>query len=237
MFDNIQGSPGLNHKRTWLDTVPGLQYITEAVWEEALNASEMLAFPAGTKLAECGDTVTQFVIVLHGVIRVYQTADTGREICLYRARSGEVCMLTLAKLLRVKNVCSQAVAEEDVRILAMPLAYFHRLMNESCDFRNFVICSMATCLTNMMQMVGNVSFDRLEMRLACLIVELTQLHASSTLKITHQEIANQLGTTREVVSRLLKDFEHLGYVKLGRRSIEVISEERLQHISSQGASR
>lgn len=230
MFDNVRG-PGLNNQHVWLNTVPGLQHITEAVWEEALAASEMLAFPAGAKLVECGDTARQFVIVLQGVIRVYQMADTGREICLYRVRSGEVCMLTLTKLLRAKYVCAQAIAEEDVRILAMPLAYFHRLMDKSSDFRNHVMCSMARCLTDMMQMVASVSFERLELRLACLIGELVQLHSSSTLKVTHQEVANELGTTREVVSRILKDFEHLGCIKLGRGSIEVISGKTLQQIS------
>ena len=110
-------------------------------------------------------------------------------------------------------------------------------MDESRDFRNHVICSVVVCLTDIMQMVGNVSFERREMRLACLIGKLTQLHASSTLKATHQEVANQLGTTRKVVSRILKDFEHLGCVKLGWKGIEVIWEKKLQQVSSQGASR
>jgi CRP/FNR family transcriptional regulator len=104
-------------------------------------------------------------------------------------------------------------------------------MAESKDFQNYIMRAMASCLTESMQMVADVSFQRLELRLACLIGKLCQMKSSNKLKVTHQEIANELGTTREVVSRILKDFEHMGCIQLNRGSIEILSGETLQRIT------
>ncbi len=222
-----------NHDHTWLDEIPGLKQINDGIWQEALKESETVNFPAGTKLVHCGDSATHFVIVIHGVVRVFQTAETGREICLYRVRRGQICVLTLTKLLTTKNVCAQAVADEDVRALAMPMEYFHRLLAESDAFRSYTMRSIAESFNEVLQLVAHVSFQRLELRLACLIGKLAQAEPSPSpmLKVTHQEVANELGTTREVVSRILKDFEHMGCIKLRRGSIEVLSGETLQGIA------
>ncbi len=232
MLNEVRHTAGvINHQQTWLKQIPGLQHITEDVWKEALTKSEIISFPAGAKLVQCGDAATHFVIVLKGVVRVFQIAESGREICLYRVRRGQVCVLTLTKLLTTRDIFAQAVADEDVRILAMPIDYFRRLMAESEDFRQHVMCSMADSFTEVVQLVANVSFQRLELRLACLLGKLAQAETSCTLKVTHQEVANELGTTREVVSRILKDFENIGCIKLRRGSIEVLSGETLQGIS------
>lgn len=231
MLERIRGSTRAHHQYAWFNAIPRLKNITEDLWKEVLAESNVISFPAGTKLIQCGDSATQFVIVLKGVVRVYQAAETGKEICLYRVRSGQVCALTLTKLHTTSNICAQAVAEEDVQILAMPLRYFYRLLSESEDFRNYVMSALADCVGEIMQMVASVSFQRLESRLSCLIWKLSVSESSNKLKFTHQEVANELGTTREVVSRLLKDFENMGCIKLSRGTIEILCEEVLQKIS------
>lgn len=232
MFENVRGADNLDTHRACLNSLPGIQDATQGVWEEALAASEVLNFRSGAPLIQCGDSPTHFAVVLQGVVRVYQAAESGKEICLYRVHEGQVCVLTLAKLMKMDTVCAQAVAEQDVKILAIPVYYYERLLGESSEFRNHVIVSMAECLTDVMQMVANVSFQRLELRLACLIGKLVQSRGSDKLKVTHQEVANELGTTREVVSRILKEFEIMGCVKLRRGTIEVLSGETLQKMSS-----
>ncbi len=211
--------------------LPALADIHDAVWREALAASRLVICPAGTKLIECGDSADKFVIVLQGTVKVFEVADDGREISLYRVGRGQVCVLTLTRLLLRSNRCAQAVAEHDVRLLAMPPEYFNRLLAESEAFRHYLMNSMAHCITEVVQLASRVSFDHLDRRLAMAIAKLSVAQAEPrVLRYTHQEIANELGTTREVASRLLKHFERSGVIRLGRGSIEILDRAGLEKL-------
>jgi len=210
--------------------LPELAGIRDDVWREALAVSQVISCPAGTKLIECGDSDDKFVIVLQGSVKIYETAENGREITLYRVAGGQVCVLTLTRLLLRSNRCAQAMAEQDVRLLAMPPQYFNRLLTESDDFRRYLMTSMAHCITDVIQLISQVSFNPLDLRLATLIRKCATHKDPDKLRCTHQSIANELGTTREVVSRLLKDFERSGYIKLNRGSIQVLDLDGLDKL-------
>lgn len=210
--------------------LPELATIGDDVWREALSVSEVITCPTGTKLIECGSAADKFVIVLQGVVKVYETCENGREICLYRVNSGQVCVLTLTRLLLRSNRCAQAMAEQDVRLLTMPPEYFDRLLAESEAFRGFLMRSMAHCITDVIQLTAQVSFRHLDLRLAQLIRNLSSKETDSRIRCTHQAIANELGTTREVVSRLLKELERAGLIKLKRGSIEIMDSEKLDDL-------
>lgn len=213
--------------------LPELAGIHDEVWREALAVSQVINCPAGTRLIECGESADKFVIVLQGRVRVYDTAENGREICLYRVSGGQVCVLTLTRLLLRSSRGARAVAEQDVRLLAMPPEYFNRLLTESEDFRRYLMTSMAHCISDVIQLISQVSFDHLEQRLAALICKLSSQATPDKLRCTHQAIANELGTTREVVSRLLKDFERSGHIKLSRGSIEIHDIDGLEKLRYQ----
>jgi CRP/FNR family transcriptional regulator len=210
--------------------LPELAGINDDVWREALAVSQVISCPAGAKLIECGESADKFVIVLQGSVKVYETAENGREISLYRVSGGQVCVLTLTRLLLRSNRCAQAVAEQDVRLLAMPPEYFDRLLTESEDFRRYLMTSMAHCITDVIQLISQVSFTQLDLRLATLLIKCANKVEPGKLRCTHQTIANELGTTREVVSRLLKDFERSGYIKLNRGSIEILDIDGLEKL-------
>ncbi|VAW73385.1 transcriptional regulator, Crp/Fnr family [hydrothermal vent metagenome] len=230
MHNDGSALPIRNGPVTLFSELPELAGIGGNVWKEALSVSQVISCPAGTKLIQCSDSSNKFVIVLQGIIKVYETCENGREICLYRVHSGQVCVLTLTRLLLRSNHCAQAVAEQDVRLLAMPQEYFDRLLANSEAFRRYLMTSMAHCITDVMQLTAQVSFKQLDLRLAQLI------HKSSAqatpgkfhCTFTHQVIANELGTTREVVSRLLKEFERSGHIKLNRGSIEILDIDELE---------
>jgi CRP/FNR family transcriptional regulator len=211
--------------------LPELAGIRGDTWQEALAAAQVLSFPAGTKLVECGESADKFVIMLKGVVKVYEAGENGREMTLYRVYGGQVCVLTLTRLLNRAHRCAQAVAEQDVRLLAIPPEYFSCLMAESEDFRRYLMTSMAHCITDVMQLISQVSFNHLDLRLARLIRQLSDQTTPGNLRFTHQALANELGTTREVVSRLLKDFERAGYIKLSRCCIEIIDRDELEKLS------
>jgi len=210
--------------------LPELAGIRDDVWREALEVSQVISAPAGTKLIECGDSANKFVIVLQGIVKVYETSENGREISLYRVCGGQVCVLTLTRLLVRSNRCAEAIAEQDVRVLAMPPEYFHRLLAESDDFRRYLMSSMAHCISEVMQLIAKVSFNHLDLRLARLVRKLASQAEAGKLRCTHQAIANELGTTREVVSRLLKDFERCGHIRLHRGSIEILAMDKLERM-------
>ena len=230
MLENVSALSTSNRPIALFSELPELAGIGDDVWREALAVSQVISCPAGTRLIECGDSADKFVIVLQGAIKIYETGENGREISLYRVSGGQVCVLTLTRLLLRSNHGAQAIAEQDVRLLTMPPEYFNRLLTESEDFRRYLMTSMAHCITDVIQLISQVSFDHLDRRLATLIRKLAARSAPDKLRCTHQAIANDLGTTREVVSRLLKDFERSGYIKLGRGSIEILNLAELEKL-------
>lgn len=206
---------------------PQLAAINDPAWNQALAESVLISCPAGTRLIECGNTADKFVIVLQGTINVYENNSNGREISLYRVHGGQVCVLTLTRLLQRSNSNAQATAETDVQLLAFPPRYFDRLLAESEMFRRFLMSAMASCITEVTQLIADISFNSLDCRLVRILCR-RRTESSNPLRVTHQAIANELGTTREVVSRMLKNLERAGHIRLQRGSIEIIDLDELE---------
>jgi len=139
-------------------------------------------------------------------------------------------MLSLVCLLHSRGLHAQAVVEEDARLLVIPSEDFDRLMGESDDFRRYLVNSMTYCISGMMQLVSRISFSTLDLRLAHIIHQFSDRTSQRTVKFTHQALANELGTSREVVSRLLKGLERAGTIRLKRGSIEIIDKRELKAI-------
>jgi CRP/FNR family transcriptional regulator len=209
---------------------PELASISGDAWREALAVSPVVSCPAGTNLLDSSDSTDKFIIVLQGVVKIYQTSENGREIALHRVYAGQICIPMLVRLLHRSTRCAQAVAEEDTRLLAISPDHFDRLLAESEGFGRYLMSAMAHCISDVMQLVADVSFNHLDLRLAQLIGQLSSGTGPGKLKLTHQAIANELGTTREVVSRILKRFERAGYIKLNRGNIDVIAGDDLEKL-------
>lgn len=204
--------------------------INSHLWQDILAESQIITANAGSKLFNYGGCADKFVIVLQGVLKVYESAENGREISLYRVYSGQVCMLSLTRMLHGVSRSAQAVAEEDVRLLAIPRDHFDRLVAESEDFRRYIMGAVSSCISDIMNLIAEVSFNNLDLRLARFIRQLSHRTQAARLRLTHNAIANELGTTREVISRLLKDFERAGCIKLGRGNIQVLSMDKLESL-------
>lgn len=213
--------------------LPAIAGLREDTWQAVLNGSQVVHYPAGSKLIRYDKPVERLMIVLGGVIKVYETASNGREITLYRIHGGQICALSLTRMLHGSAQCAQAIAEEDVRLLSVPRELFDQLITESQGFRDYLMQAMAHRLTDLMKLTAEISFHNLDLRLAHLIRRLSCDETTIKLQLTHQEIANELGTTREVISRLLKDFEKSGCIKLGRGNIQILAIDKLNQICDQ----
>lgn len=113
----------------------------------------------------------------------------------------------------------------------IPASYFHAAMARSDAFRAFILTDLCRRMRELMQLVGHIAFDPLELRLACLLGQLFGQGNTALLDITHDELARRLGSTRVVTSRLLKDFERMGCIRLQRGRIELLSSESLLQLS------
>jgi CRP/FNR family transcriptional regulator len=187
--------------------------------EGLLSVSRQQAIPAGKQIYSEGDACQAIALVLSGEIRVYKVGETGREITLYEIGPGETCILNASCILAGQSYPANAVTLTDVELLLVPSAAFRRLVDEHEAMRDFVFSLLSRRLSGVMELVEEVAFGRLDERLREYLVEKSE---NDTLETTHQKIANDLGTSREVVSRLLKDLERKQEVRLSRSSITLL---------------
>ncbi|GAB4141166.1 MAG: Crp/Fnr family transcriptional regulator [Sphingomonadales bacterium] len=199
------------------EDLPALQQWGAEAAAQFRQAALPVALPAGAKAFEAGGPCGHYLVIAEGRIRVQQLSPSGREIVLYRVSGGETCILTTACLLAHEHYAAEAVAETDVRGYALPRASFDRLLAQSQPFRDYVFSAYASRLTDLMLLVEEIAFGHVDIRLAQKL--LARADADANVAATHQDMAIELGTAREVISRQLKEFERRGWVELARGRI------------------
>lgn len=185
---------------------------------------------AGQAYLRRGSEVEAFAFVVDGSLRVAKTGEGGREITLYSVGPGECCTVNVLCLLSGQPSPAQAVAETDVRAVIYTRELFRHWMETSGAFRDFVHAQLSERMVAMMTLVEEVAFQRMDRRLAGYLAERVEKSGAVELALTHEAVAADLGTAREVVSRLLKCFEHRGVVRLSRGRITVSDPERLRDV-------
>jgi CRP/FNR family transcriptional regulator len=168
--------------------------------------------------------------VLDGSVRVQKLGENGREIVLYRVGRGETCLLTTSCLIARERYPAEGITETEVRAAALPDEPFNEALALSSEFRGFVFASFGARLAELMALIEAISFGRIDARLARRLLESET--ASGEVIATHQELAAELGTAREVVSRFLKEFERRGYVRLARGRIEIAERAALEKLAA-----
>ena len=182
--------------------------------------------PAGAQLFTERQDCMGFPLILAGTIKVVKSTAAGREMLLYRVEPGGSCIISSSCLLGHTPYSARGIAETPLTLLLLPIAVFERLLADSASFRDFVFHLFAERIAELMQLVEEVAFHRLDQRLAKLL-----LARGETIHATHQTLAEELGSVREIVSRLLKGFAVQGLVRLGREQIAVIDRPGLQQLA------
>lgn len=195
---------------------PTLRELPAAELENLLAAATVMRPPAGAVVFDENQPCRGFPLLLSGNIRVIKAAPNGRELQLYRVRPGESCILTSGCLLGHTRYQARGVAEAELEIILLPASSFYALLGKHESFRNYVFNLFSERLTDLMQLVSAVAFQKLDQRLAKLLVG-----RPSPIHTTHQALADELGSAREIVSRLLKGFADHGWVELGREHIGI----------------
>ncbi len=204
--------------------IPGLEREARELLAEGARIAHL---KAGQKVFTAGQHCVGFLVVKAGSVKVSTITESGRELLLYRVGPAETCVLTTACLLSSTDYDAEGIAETATDAMVVPKAIFERLLAESVGFRHFVFSSYGGRLRDLIAMVQEVSQRHVDRRLARF---LSEHGAAGPIAATHQEIAVELGTAREVVSRLLKHFETEGLVRLERRQIMVTDLQALQKL-------
>ncbi len=230
MIDN----PALRERTTAL--FPFFAALSPEQQRELWGAAVQVHIPAGHPVCHEGAQCSHLALLLGGTARVYKLGENGRDITLYRVRPGQSCILTASCILSGLAFPAIAVCEEAAEAVLLAAPLVRKLTAGSDVFRGYVFGLMAQRLGNLVSVLEDVAFRRLDQRLAAYLGE----RAASTgtlLQTTHQEIASDLGTSREVISRLLKDLEGRGLVRTARGSLELsdpVSLARLAETSRTG---
>jgi len=198
---------------------PVLAGLPGPLMELARGALRPLDVPAGTRLFDVHMRCEGLPLLLSGRIRVARLGDSGREIALYRVEPGESCIVTVACLGGGRDYDARGVAETACHLELLPEPVFRRLLAEHEPFRRFVFGLFAERMASLMQLVEEVAFRKLDQRLARRLLQLAD--AEGVVRASHQQLADELGSVREIVSRVLKQFEHGGGIALGRQQIQL----------------
>lgn len=201
--------------------------------EELVKAGTYVRVPNRTTYFAEGDRCSHLAVVGSGLMRVFMTGSSGRQITLYHVQSGEGCVVNMLSVFTGEKALAAAVTETPVEAVIYPAAVFREWLARSEALRNFVFQMMATRLIDVLALMEEIHFRRMDVRLADFLLRtLLPGGGRSHLPWTHERIAAELGTAREVVSRLLKEFERQGAVELGRRRIQLRDARVLQQIGS-----
>jgi CRP/FNR family transcriptional regulator len=204
---------------------PILENLSDAARERLRGRAQLLKLPAGTTVFDERQACQGFPFVLSGSIRVVKAAPNGRELPLYRVSPGETCIISSACLLGQAPYNARGVTETATTLLVLPIADFQALLGEP-TFRDFVFQLFSERIADLMQLIEEVAFRKLDQRLAALL-----LGKGQRLHTTHQHLADELGSVREIVSRLLKGFAEQGLVALSREQVEILDPAGLRRMA------
>lgn len=213
-------------RESLLGLYPSLSRLPTEHLAALLRPEACLRLPAGTQLFAETEPCRGFPLVVSGSIKVVKTAPNGREMLLYRVEPGGSCIISSSCLLGHADYSARGETETEVQLLVLPVPLFERLLVDNREFRDFVFHLFAERIAELMQLVEEVAFHRLDQRLAKLL-----LARGDDIQTTHQALADELGSVREIVSRLLKGFAAQGLIALGREHIALLDRSGLQALA------
>jgi len=204
---------------------PVLDALPESLRTRVEQQAQTMTVPAGTVIFDERQPCQGFPFILDGGIRVLKPAANGRELPLYRVLPGESCIITSSCLLGRTDYNARGITEAETTLVLLPRPLFDELLGQP-PFRNFIFNLFSERIADLMQLVEEVAFRKLDQRLAGLL-----LGKGKLVHATHQQLADELGSVREIVSRLLKSFAAQNLVRLGREQIEILDPAGLRRLA------
>lgn len=190
--------------------------------KEIAESRDLKLFPAGTVILDIDSYVNYIPLVMSGSVKVVRTEEDGREILLYYLTPGESCISSILSGLTQDTSKVKAVVEEDAEILMLSLVKAKEWLTKYPEWSTFVFELYHKRFEDLVTMVNSIAFQKVDARILYLLNQKSQLYKSKELSVTHQQLADELGITREAVSRVLKQIETEGKIKLSRNKITLM---------------
>jgi len=213
-------------RKEFLTQFPIFNTLSPEDLEAALRAAHVRRIAKGASPFGTNSPCMGFSMLLAGSIRVVKLGSNGREMELYRLQAGGSCLISTSCMLGKANYTATAVAQTDLMMLTIPPSTFKHLLARNEAFREFVFSQFSQRLADLMLLVDAIAFQKLDQRLAALLLE-----EAPELKTSHAKLADRLGTVRDIIGRLLKNFEQRELVALGRERIRILDAEGLKEIA------
>ena len=201
--------------------------LTQAQQQDILRSVSSREFKKGAIIYDGTTGCTGFIVVESGQLRAFITSEDGREISIYRLFERDICLMSASCILNSIQFDISIETERDSRMWVIPPELFQRIMKESAPLANYTNEVMQQRLSDVMWLIEQILWKRLDKRIAAFPIEESTLDDSTTLTTTHEQIARHLGTAREVVTRMLRTFQSEGMVRLSRGSIELTDLKKL----------
>jgi CRP/FNR family transcriptional regulator len=204
---------------SWIEQISGLEDLSDTLRDQLVAHAKPVKLREGDLIFGPEKTPENLLLLLEGTIRVLQLSADGREIVLFRASGGESCVMTTACLLAYEDYSAEGRAETDIEAMAVPRHFFEDLVSTSKDFRRFMFQAYSKRIADLFLTIEEIAFKRMDVRLAQRLLELDP--GTGVIKHTHSQLATELGTAREVISRQLREFQRRSWVRVGRGSVEL----------------
>lgn len=185
----------------------------------------------GTVIHNGSMDCTGLLLVKSGQLRAYILSDEGREITIYRLFERDMCLFSASCIMRSIQFEITIEAEKDTDLWVIPSEIYKSIMEESAPVANYTNELMASRFSDVMWLIEQIMWKSLDKRVAAFLLEESSIEDTNELKITHEIIANHLGSHREVITRMLRYFQSEGMVKLSRGTVTILDEEKLRELS------
>lgn len=232
-FQSSPSEQNVAELKSLLSDYPDLIDNADVACWDMLASAKTQQIDANTVLFHEGMACEYFMLIVEGCIRVFKESSEGREVTLYRVEPGQLCIHNLNSLVDGTHSPIMARTEKPMVGLIISRTAFKKALDESSSFRNYVLRTLTGRLSQMADLISGFAFNRLDLRVACWLNEQFDRSCGRPIQVTHHDVADELGTTREMISRILKDFEHKRCIQLARGKIHLICKHTL-HLVSEG---
>lgn len=210
---------------------PSLVDLPDADRRQIFALGQVVVLPKAQMLMQQNQQCQFIPLVMSGILRIYKLSPNGREMTLYRVGAGETCLVSIACQLKGEEFPAMAQVDEETQLFMLPAGVYHAVLEQHPTWKDFLIASIYGHLTEVMQTLEAVAFDRMDYRLIQWLLAKTDGKAGLVF-CTHEAVAIELGTAREVVSRLLGELKNKGAITLGREKIEVTDPALLKRLAA-----
>ncbi len=196
--------------------------LDDSLIKEIESIGKLVSFKKNDIIIDINQTLKFIPLLLSGNIKILREDQDGNELLIYFLEAGETCTMSLTCCMGTTKSKIRAVAEKDSKLIMIPVQNMQKWFHENASWRNFILESYQTRFDEMLEAIDNLAFIKMDERLLKYLINKTKLYNSKTIIVKHQDIAEDLHTSRVVISRLLKQLENQNKIKLSRNKIEVL---------------